>query len=215
MYVWRCPSDRPLPHIRAPEEHMRAGIIPAFFSSIFMKSFGFVTSLLAVALSVAADPILQAPVNTPTLIQTFIVNPRFAPCLQASGNYDGAPVTIANCGTFNGAQREWIVVKGGAEEGTTNKGPVTQIKIYGDKCLDVPNGNNSNGQKLQIWTCYDGNNNQKWRVNGDGAFQWAGHNKCLDLTDGNLADGTQVQIWQCGTPESPNINQSWNAVPPR
>ncbi|KAG8859218.1 hypothetical protein FRC20_011863 [Serendipita sp. 405] len=194
-----------------------------------------VLATVFLALGVSCDPILQAPVNTPTLIQTFIVNPRFAPCLQATANYDGAPVTIGDCDTFNGPQRTWVVVKGGAEEGTNDPGPPTQIRIYGDKCLDVRDGRNRNGTKLQIWTCYDGNPNQLWQINGAGDFVWSGHNKydslsslslgvfcidaerirCMDLTDGNLNSGTPVQIWKCGTPESPNINQSWNAVPPR
>ncbi|KAG8792727.1 hypothetical protein FRB91_009977 [Serendipita sp. 411] len=174
-----------------------------------------VLATVLLALGVSCDPILQAPVNTPTLIQTFIVNPRFAPCLQATANYDGAPVTIGNCDTFNGPQRTWVVVKGGAEEGTNDPGPPTQIRIYGDKCLDVRDGRNRNGTKLQIWTCYDGNPNQLWQINGAGDFVWSGHNKCMDLTDGNLNSGTPVQIWKCGTPENPNINQSWNAVPPR
>ncbi|KIM33491.1 carbohydrate-binding module family 13 protein [Serendipita vermifera MAFF 305830] len=169
---------------------------------------------LAAALVVSADPILQAPVNTPTLIQTFIVNPRFAPCLQAQGNYNGAPVIIGDCGDWHGANEEWTVVQGGGVEGSGDPGPVTQIRIFGDKCLDVPNGSDYNGNKLQIWTCYDGNANQLWQV-GDNGIRWASHNKCLDLTDGNLNSGTRTQIWTCGTPESPSINQSWNAVPPR
>lgn len=64
---------------------------------------------------------------------------------------------------------------GGLEPDQT--GPVTQIRIFGDKCLDVTDGNDSNGQKLQIWTCYDGNTNQLWTVNGDSTIRWAGHNK--------------------------------------
>ncbi|KAG8868781.1 hypothetical protein FRC20_002779 [Serendipita sp. 405] len=54
-----------------------------------------VLSAISLSLTASAQPILSAPVNTPTLIQTFMVNSRFAPCLQAAGNYDGAPVNTA------------------------------------------------------------------------------------------------------------------------
>ncbi|KAG8815584.1 hypothetical protein FRC19_000938 [Serendipita sp. 401] len=75
-----------------------------------------------------------------------MVNSRFAPCLQAAGNYDGAPVNTATCGTFSGPNIEWTVVQGGAPEGPGSfDGPITQIRIFGDKCLDVPNGGNWNG----------------------------------------------------------------------
>ena len=115
-------------------------------------------------------------VDTPTIIQTYIVNPRSAPCLQAQGNYDGAPVIIGYCDQYRGANEEWTVVAGGAAEGTGDPGPVTQFRIYGDKCLDVPDGAVYDGNKLQIWTCYDGNANQLWQW-GDGGVVWVGHSK--------------------------------------
>ncbi|KAJ7584003.1 ricin B lectin domain-containing protein [Mycena floridula] len=174
--------------------------------------------LIALSLFMAAasaqEPILQAPVNTPTLIQTFITNPRFAPCLAATSNADGAAVVIQNCGTRNTSNIEWNVIKGGAVEsptGSPDPGPVTPITLFGSKCLDVPNGVNADGVKLQIWTCGTGNKNQLWQVNGDGSISWAGSNKCLDDTDGKLNDGNPVQLWTCA---QNNVNQAWNAVPP-
>jgi hypothetical protein len=87
-------------------------------------------------------------------------------------------VVIANCGTFNGTNEEWTVVQGGGIEGTGDPGPVTQIRIFDDKCLDVPNGLDQNGVKLQIWTCYDGNTNQLWQF-GDEGIKWSSHNKSV------------------------------------
>jgi hypothetical protein len=89
-------------------------------------------------------------------------------------------VIIANCSTFNGANEEWTVVKGGGIEGSGDPGPITQIRVYGNKCLDVPNGSDEDGNKLQIWTCYDGNTNQLWQV-GDDGIRWASHNKYVSL----------------------------------
>jgi hypothetical protein len=108
---------------------------------------------------------------------------RFAPCLQAQGDYDGAPVVLATCGNFNGADKEWNVVEGGAVEGGGSPGPVTQIRLFGDKCLDVPNGSDTDGIKLQIWTCYDGDPNQLWQVNSDGTISWASHTKYVDISN--------------------------------
>jgi hypothetical protein len=71
-------------------------------------------------------------------------------------------------------------------------------------CLDVTNGQNVNGNKLQIWTCTGGPNQQFVFTNG--ALQWKGSDKCVDLTDGNHAAGTRVQLWQCF---SGNSNQMW------
>ncbi|PVF97136.1 hypothetical protein CPB86DRAFT_786120 [Serendipita vermifera] len=72
-----------------------------------------------------------------------------------------------------------------------------------DRCLDVPSGNDVDGNKLQIWTCGAGNLNQKWTFPaGPERIQWANHNKCVDLDTGIL--GNQAQIWTC---QSGNANQ--------
>jgi hypothetical protein len=101
-----------------------------------------------------------------------------SPCIQAQGNYDGAPVVIGDCGTFNSANVTWTVVNGGAT--VPRYGPYTQIKIFGDKCLDVTEGGDWDGNKLQIWTCYEGSANQMWQANTDETIKWAGHNRCVE-----------------------------------
>ena len=67
----------------------------------------------------------------------------------------------------------------------------------GTKCLDVTNGNNSNGAKLQIWDCAPSNANQQWYWTTDNHLAWTNHGRCLDLTGGSLTDGNKVQIWDC------------------
>ncbi|KAJ7240055.1 hypothetical protein C8J57DRAFT_103292 [Mycena rebaudengoi] len=75
--------------------------------------------------------------------------------------------------------------------------PLTgQFKTYDNKCLDVPNGENTNGVKLQICTCAAGNTNQLFQMRRD-RIEWKGSNKCLDLTDGNSTIGIQFQLWDC------------------
>ncbi|KAJ7490745.1 ricin B lectin domain-containing protein [Mycena latifolia] len=123
-------------------------------------------------------------------------------CLVPTSNADGAAVVIQGCGTNATALNSWVVPNG--------SGAVGPLKIFGDKCLDVTNGVNADGTKLQIWTCAAGNTNQMWIPVSDSAITWSGKNKCVDLTNGNTTDGNQVQIWDC---DASNNNQKWNAVP--
>ena len=69
-------------------------------------------------------------------------------CLTASSNSDGAAVTLQGC--TGAAAQKWIFT------GTT-------VTVFGNKCLDVTDGKNSDGTKLQIWTCSTNNANQQWQ----------------------------------------------------
>jgi len=86
----------------------------------------------------------------------------------------------------------------------------------GNLCLDVTDGVDADGTKLQVYACTAGNTNQEWVVTGNGndfsksTIQWKNHNKCVDLTDGKLSEGTPLQLWTCS---SGNTNQQWNFVP--
>ncbi|KAJ7778396.1 ricin B lectin domain-containing protein [Mycena metata] len=125
-------------------------------------------------------------------------------CLIASSNTDGAAVVVGECGTNATALNSWVV-----PNGANSPGP---LQIFGDKCLDVTNGANADGTKLQIWTCATGNTNQLWVPTGsDNIITWSGTTKCIDVTNGDLTDGNQVQIWDC---DSTNGNQKFlaNAV---
>lgn len=72
-------------------------------------------------------------------------------CLTAASNNDGAAVTIQSC-TGSAAQK-WTFAGNG------------QVTVYGNKCLDVTDGKNADGTKMQIWTCSTNNPNQKWDYN--------------------------------------------------
>jgi hypothetical protein len=81
----------------------------------------------------------------------------------------------ASCGNWHYDNATWVAPNGGGPDGG-GFGPFTQLRIFGDKCLDVPNGGDWNGNKLQIWTCYEGNGNQQWQI-GHGKISWAAHTK--------------------------------------
>lgn len=115
-------------------------------------------------------------------------------CLTAASNSNGAQVSIQTC---TGADAQKFKFEGGS------------VKVFGNKCLDVPDGRNVNGQKLQIWDCSSGNANQQWYYTpwGDNHLAWTDHGRCIDLTDGNLGDGNLPQLWDCS---NTNSNQIWN-----
>jgi hypothetical protein len=100
------------------------------------------------------------------------------------------------------------------------------LKI-GNKCLDVTDGVNQNGVKLQVWTCASGNPNQQFGHSGGNVLNqpndiitWLAHpSKCMDLTNGDITNGNQVwavyyewqtlnvqqiQLWTCA---AGNTNQ--------
>ncbi|KAJ6578665.1 ricin B lectin domain-containing protein, partial [Mycena vulgaris] len=134
--------------------------------------------------------------------QSLVFNAGFQGCISAADNEDGASVSIHDCSTGEAANKNWTV---SFYEGQNAVGP-QQLKVFGNKCLDVTSGTNTDGVALQIWTCSAGNTNQQWISLPDQTFQWAGTNKCIDLRDGKIADGTELQIWTC---DSKNNNQQW------
>ncbi|KAJ7065646.1 ricin B lectin domain-containing protein [Mycena amicta] len=121
-------------------------------------------------------------------------------CLTASKNADGAAVVIQPCGNNATQLNSWV-----SPNGVGVAGP---LKIFGDKCLDVVNGVNADGTKLQIWTCATGNTNQMWVPGGQEIpIAWSGKGKCIDLTGGNTTAGNQFQVWTC---DNQNDNQRFN-----
>ncbi|KAF7334660.1 hypothetical protein MVEN_02296500 [Mycena venus] len=122
-------------------------------------------------------------------------------CIGAADNADGATVVLLGCGISNAspdfpnANGTWIAPFV----------PLTgTIKTFDNtKCLDVPNGQNADGVKLQIWTCGEGNANQQFTIHRN-TIEWKGTGKCLYLTDGNSTIGNPIQLWDCN---DYNINQ--------
>ncbi|KAF7331484.1 Carbohydrate-binding module family 13 protein [Mycena kentingensis (nom. inval.)] len=171
------------------------------FSSLFVAA-------LCLSLRVSAlDPLAGQTVG----YQTDVNNGKS--CLTATANANGAAVVIGDCplGLAGSAglpaNQSWVTT-GGAQQ-------VGQLKIFGNKCLDVKDGSTANGAKLQIWTCATGNANQQWISSGaPGSPQitWANKNKCVDLTDGKVAQGNHIQIWDCDAAQT-NKNQLWSPIP--
>src|SRR3954467_7707933 len=71
-----------------------------------------------------------------------------------------------------------------------------ELRVYGNKCLDVNGAGTANGTSVIIWDCH-GQANQQWRFNADGTITAVGSGRCLDLVNGGTANGTRTQIWDC------------------
>jgi hypothetical protein len=80
--------------------------------------------------------------------------------------------------------------------GGSNPAP-TKSSVVSDwhgKCIDVPNGNYADGQRLIVWNC-TGATNQKWEFTG-GTLRTE-NNKCMDVAMGSTANGAPIQIATC------------------
>ena len=65
---------------------------------------------------------------------------------------------------------------------------------YSGLCLDVTGENNTDGTKVEIYTC-NGTNGQQWTEEANGTVHADG--KCLDVTGGGTANGTLVDLYTC------------------
>ena len=147
---------------------------------------------------------LNRSIRTPTftmkpMVRSFLIyfRPFFKIILGGTGMYwteasnsDGAEVAMQPCQGLGTTSQNWVYnnLEGASGVGT--------IKIFGNKCLDVTNGVDASGTKLQIWTCASGNTNQLWEpTTGDveiNTFKWSGSTRCVDLTGGSQSAGASV-----------------------
>ncbi|KIJ40839.1 carbohydrate-binding module family 13 protein [Sphaerobolus stellatus SS14] len=136
-------------------------------------------------------------------------------CMAANSSANGSPVFVVPCFDTT-ARRVWIA----PQPGHGNAGSY-QLSFGVDggapvKCLDVTDGVDAPGTKLQLWDCTEGPNQQFLPAPGPpGNIRWNGISQvfpmCVDLTNGVSTPGNQLQIWNCST----NINQAWFPIPPR
>jgi hypothetical protein len=149
--------------------------------------------------STCPDPLPQAT--------TYLIKPPgdfSGKCVTAKSNSNNAPVTIEVSSRLSNfvQQTEAFTFKNCAGLGTPNQKwsfQGSQIKVFGNKCLDVTDGHTYNGVKLQIYSCGPGNGNQEFVHSGGRALttidriSWKPHpEKCVDLTDGDLSPGNKV-----------------------
>ncbi|GHJ42874.1 hypothetical protein Cs7R123_02160 [Catellatospora sp. TT07R-123] len=78
---------------------------------------------------------------------------------------------------------------------TTTGGGTSRIIGYQNKCIDVPNSNFVDGQRLQLWDC-NGTNAQSWNFPGDGTIRTV-TGLCIDVAWGSTANGAAIQLATC------------------
>jgi V8-like Glu-specific endopeptidase len=79
-----------------------------------------------------------------------------------------------------------------------------EIRIGGDKCLDVPGIDPSNSTPAQIWRCHGGNG-QKWVWTTRHEIRNT-QGKCLDAASFSPSNGTPVVLYECHG----GANQMWD-----
>jgi hypothetical protein len=68
------------------------------------------------------------------------------------------------------------------------------VSQWHGKCIDVPNWNFADGQRLIVWSC-TGGTNQRWQfVDGTVRTQ---NGMCMDVAWGSTANGAPIQIARC------------------
>ncbi|KIJ23779.1 carbohydrate-binding module family 13 protein [Sphaerobolus stellatus SS14] len=132
-------------------------------------------------------------------------------CMAADSSDNGAPVFAAPCSDTT-SRKVWF----NPQPGNGNSG--SYRLAFGDdgagpvKCLDVTDGVDAPGTRLQLWDCTGGPNQQFLPT---ATIRWDGipqdFPKCVDLTDGVTTRGNQLQIWNC---TAGNGNQLWMPLPP-
>lgn len=98
--------------------------------------------------------IAAATAQTPAYLSPVLLEPGndAGKCLTAANNANGAAVTLQPC---TGADSQKWTFTGGV------------VQVFGSKCLDVTDGVNADGTKLQIWDCNNGDANQQFYYTGD------------------------------------------------
>lgn len=128
-------------------------------------------------------------------------------CVTAMGESDGSPVQIQVGSRTHPASRLLNVEFQDCRPDIWRPEQVwyfnnDQIQpLATDKCLDVTDGN-TNGGKLQVWTCEGTNPNQQfqhWVTNvvivPEDHIQWKSRFQCMDLTNSGIpTNGNQVSV---------------------
>lgn len=120
---------------------------------------------------------------------TVLVNDRARLCLDNPGNdtSDAVRLWLYTCDrvTNNGDAQKWSFNVNG------------EIKNSRGVCIDLLNGNTSNGTAVQRYRCLN-NANQKWVMTDDFRIRFAANqNKCIDVADPGTNSRDGLMLWDC------------------
>ncbi|BCJ74689.1 lipase [Catellatospora sp. IY07-71] len=121
------------------------------------------------------------PVGSAVLLS----NPLSNRCMDDSGTGTAGPGSQVHLWDCHGAANQrWTRTAAG------------ELRIYGDRCLDVNGNGTADGTKIQVWPC-NGTSAQRFTVNADGTIVGAGSGKCVDARSSGTANGTIIHLWTC------------------
>ncbi|KAH8818637.1 ricin B lectin domain-containing protein [Flagelloscypha sp. PMI_526] len=206
----------------------RAAKIDSYLQCDYLHDNGAAGSTGAYCFYRTSDYALSHYPNTPLPLDSNPSCPDPLPDVVNTGKYIITVPTIStalvNCVTLLSAAADGTKV--GIKSCDGRHGFPSQLWTFdgytmkqGNFCLDVPNGNTTNGVKLQVWTCSGGDTNQQFTHPGgdllyypNDRFTWAGTNKCVDLTGGSVADSTPLPKSHLTIPSSspkvPGMNRT-------
>jgi len=106
---------------------------------------------------------------------------------------DGTNIQLWDCNDI--AAQRWLFV--GAYNPVISS-DYNRIHFVQDtnKCVDVENGNTTNGTNVRIYHCNTGNG-QHWYFDGRTLRFNKDRNKCLDLDNSKTDNGTNIRLWDC------------------
>ncbi|PSL53907.1 streptogrisin C [Saccharothrix carnea] len=113
---------------------------------------------------------------------------------QAQGVTSGGSGNCSSGGTTLFQPLNEILNVYGLQLTTTGGGSTSRIVGWQDKCIDVPNSNGAEGQRLQLWDC-NGTAAQNWTFAGDGTIRAFG--LCMDVAWGSRDNGAAIQLARC------------------
>ena len=121
----------------------------------------------------------------------------------ASGEFFEGAVTSGypSDATENSVQAE--LTTAGYAQSTAPTGPIVS-GLSSSKCVDDSAFSTADGNKIQMWDC-TGGVNQQWTAEPDGTLQVYG--KCMDITGANYSNLTDIELWTCNG----GANQQWHA----
>ncbi|WP_367129610.1 ricin-type beta-trefoil lectin domain protein [Saccharothrix sp. HUAS TT1] len=113
---------------------------------------------------------------------------------QAQGVTSGGSGNCSTGGTTLFQPVNEILSVYGLQLTTTGGGSSSRIIGWQDKCIDIPNSNAVEGQRLQLWDC-NGTAAQNWTWPGDGTVRAFG--LCMDVAWGSRDNGAAIQLARC------------------
>jgi hypothetical protein len=129
------------------------------------------------------------------LVQRGTATSRPAPVADA----DSAPREV-----LAGGQDFYLLEGGKIRMPTVAGGPAYCFDVHDvwDSQFTSGQGGPQVGQRVQLFTCYDSQLNQRWNLSGD----IVSVNKCLTLSGDNTANGANASVSRCDG----SLGQDWD-----